>query len=55
MLNSTYTKAEPKVPTEDLKNFSEQSFLHDLKQGLSNTGNVSHFNMNFYLSWLSTV
>ena len=29
------------------KNFSEQSFLQDLKQGLRNTGNFSDFNHEF--------
>ena len=48
MLNSTYTKMEPKVFSKRFfKNFSEQSFLQDLKQGLSNTCNVSDFNNKF--------
>ena len=29
------------------KNFSEQSFLQDLKQGLVNTANFSDFNNEF--------
>ena len=32
---------------EFLKNFSEKSFLQDLKQGLSNTGSFSDFNNEF--------
>ena len=48
MLKSTYTKLEPKVLSRRcFKNFSEQSFLQDLKQGLSNTGNFSDFNNEF--------
>ena len=48
MLKSTYTKMEPKVLSKRyFKNFSEQSFLRDLKQGLSNTGNFSDFNNKF--------
>ena len=48
MLKSTYTKMEPKVLSKRcFKNFSEQSFLQDLKQGLSNTGNFSDFNNEF--------
>ena len=48
MLKSTYTKMEPKVLSKRcFKNFSEQSFLQDLKQGLSNTGNFSDFNSEF--------
>ena len=40
MLKSTYTKMEPKVLSKRcFKNFSEQSFLYNLKQGLINTGN----------------
>ena len=39
---------EPKVLSKRcFKNFSEQSFLQDLKQGLSNTGNFSGFNNEF--------
>ena len=39
---------EPKVLSKRcFKNFSEQSFLQDLKQGLSNTGNFSDFNSEF--------
>ena len=39
---------EPKVLSKRcFENFSEQSFLQDLKQGLSNTGNFSHFNNEF--------
>ena len=45
MLKFTYTKMDPKVLSKRcFKNFSEQSFLQDLKQGLSNTGNFSDFN-----------
>ena len=41
MLKSTYTKMGPKVlSTRCFKNFSEQSLLQNLKQGLSNTGNL---------------
>ena len=48
MLKPTYTKMEPKVLSKRcFKNFSEQSFLQDLKQGLSNTGNFSDFNNEF--------
>ena len=48
MLKSTYTKIEPKgLSKRCFKNFSEQSFLQDLKQGLSNTGNFSDFNNEF--------
>ena len=48
MLKSTYTKMEPKFFSKRcFKNFSEQSFLQDLKQGLSNTGNFSDFNNEF--------
>ena len=48
MLESTYTKMEPKVLSKRcFKDFSEQSFLQDLKQGLSNTGNFSDFNNEF--------
>ena len=48
MLKSTYTKMEPKVLSKRcFKNFSEQSFLQDLKKGLSNTGNFSDFNNKF--------
>ena len=48
MLKSTYTKMEPKVISKRcFKNFSEQSFLQDLKQGLSDTGNCSDFNNEF--------
>ena len=48
MLKSTYTKMEPKVLSKRcFKNFSEQSFLQDLKQGLSNNGNFSNFNNKF--------
>ena len=44
-LKSTYTKAEPKFITNRcFINFSGQSFLQDLKQGLSSTGNFSDFN-----------
>ena len=47
-LKSTYTKMEPKVLSERcFKNFSGQSFLQDLKEGLSNTGNFSDFNDEF--------
>ena len=39
---------EPKVLSKRcFKNFSEQSFLQDLKQGLSNTGNFIDFNNEF--------
>ena len=39
---------KPKVLSKRcFKNFSEQSFLQDLKQGLSNTGNFSDFNSEF--------
>ena len=39
---------EPKVLSKRcFKNFSGQSFLQDLKQGLSNTGNFSDFNNEF--------
>ena len=39
---------EPKVLSKRcFKNFSEQSFLQDLKQGLSNTSNFSDFNNEF--------
>ena len=45
LLKSTYTKMESKVFTKRcIKNFSEQSFQQDLKQGLSNTDNFSDFN-----------
>ena len=48
MLKSTYTKMEPKILTKRrFKNFSEQSFLQYIKQGLSNTGNFSDFNSKF--------
>ena len=48
MLKSTYIKIEPKVISKRcFKNFTEQSFLQDLKQGLSNTGNFSDFNNEF--------
>ena len=48
MLKSTYTEMEPKVLSKRcFKNFSEQSFLQDLKQGLNNTGNCSDFNNEF--------
>ena len=48
MLKSTYPKMESKVLSKRcFKNFSEQSFLQDLKQGLSNTGNFSDFNREF--------
>ena len=48
ILKSTYTKMESKVLSKRcFKNFSEQSFLQDLKQGLSNTGNFSDFNNEF--------
>ena len=39
---------EPKILSKRcFKNFSEQSFLQDLKQVLSNTGNFSDFNNEF--------
>ena len=43
---------DPITPTKVLskrcfKNFSDQFFLQDLKQGLSNTGNFSDFNNEF--------
>ena len=39
---------KPKVLTKRcFKNFPEQSFLQDLKQGLSNTGNFNDFNNEF--------
>ena len=39
---------EPKVLSKRcFKNFPEQSFLQNLKQGLSNTGNFSDFNNEF--------
>ena len=48
ILKSTYTKMERKVLSKRcFKNFSEQSFLQNLKQGLSNTGNFSDFNNEF--------
>ena len=48
LLKPTYTKMEPKVLSKRcFKNFSEQSFLQDLKQGLSNTANFSDFNKEF--------
>ena len=48
MLKSTYTKMESKVLSRRrYKNFSEQSFLQDLKQRLSNTGKFSDFNNEF--------
>ena len=48
MLKSTYTKMEPKVLSKRcFKNFSEQSFLKDLKQGISNTNYFSDFNSEF--------
>ena len=43
-----YTKMEPKVLSKRcFKDFSEQFFLQDSKQGLSNTGNFSDFNNKF--------
>ena len=48
MLKSTYNKMESKVLSKRcFKNFSEKSFLQDLNQGLSNTGNFSDFNNEF--------
>ena len=48
MLKSTYTKMELEVLSERcFRNFSEQFFLQDLKQGLSNTGNFSDFHNEF--------
>ena len=48
MLKSTYTKMKPKVLSKRcFKKFSEQSFLQDLKQALSDTGNFSDFNNEF--------
>ena len=48
MLKSAYTKMEPKVLSKRcFKNFLEQSFLQDLKKGLSDTGNFSDFNNKF--------
>ena len=45
MLKSTCTKMEPKVLSKScFQNFSEQSFLQDLKQRLSIAGNFSDFN-----------
>ena len=39
---------EPKVLSKRcFKNFSEQSFLQDLKQGLSKTSNFNDFNDKF--------
>ena len=39
---------EPKVLSKRyFKNFLEKSFLQDLKQGLSNTGNFSNFNNEY--------
>ena len=39
---------EPKILSKRcFKNFLEQSFLQDLKQGLSNAGNFSDFNAEF--------
>ena len=39
---------EPKILSKRcFKNFSEQSFPQDLKQGLSNTGNFRDFNSEF--------
>ena len=41
MLKSAYTKMEPKVLSKRcFKNFSDQFFLQDLKQALSNAGNL---------------
>ena len=48
MFKSTYTKLESKLLSKRcFKNLSEQSFLQDLKQGLSNTGNFSDFDNEF--------
>ena len=48
ILRSTYTKMEPKVLSKRcIKNFSEKSFLEDLKRGLNNTGNFTDFNTEF--------
>ena len=48
MFQSIYTKTEPKVLTNRcFKNFSEQSFLQDFKQRLTNTGNFIDFNNEF--------
>ena len=48
MLKSTYTKMGPKVLLKRcFKDFSEQSFLQDLKQGLRNTGIFSDINNEF--------
>ena len=48
MRKSAYTKMEPKVLSKRcFKNFSEQSFLQDLKQRLSKTNNFSDFNNEF--------
>ena len=48
MIKCTYTKSDPKVLSKRcFKNFSEKSFLQDLKQVLSNTGNFSDFNNEF--------
>ena len=48
MLKSTYTKMEPKVLLKRrFRDFSEQSFLQDLKQGLRNTGIFSGINNEF--------
>ena len=54
MLKSTYTKMEPKFLSKRcFKNFSEQSFLQDLKQRLSNTGNFSDLNNNEFKNTLN--
>ena len=48
MLKSTYTKVESKFPIKRLfKNFSEQSFLQDLKQRLNKTGYFTDLNNEF--------
>ena len=50
MLKSGYTKMETKVLAKRcFKNFSEQSFLQDLKQGLNlnKTGSFSDFSNEF--------
>ena len=43
---STYTKLEPTVlRQQQYKSFSKESFLKDVKFGLSNDGIFSHFNI----------
>ena len=48
IFKSTYTKMEVKILSKRrFKNSSEQAFLHNLKQGVSNAGNFSEFNNEF--------